>query len=153
MARTQSHIYFLQIVNIFVKKPFHEKWLLINMMILSFFIRLMVLFLPFKYLAKLLGKQGEQSSIEMVNINWEIVNNYSKKINHISRVVPWNSNCLVQVALGKILLKREKIISHVHFGVKKYENELKAHAWLSVGKKIVLGGELAGEYKKVSTFT
>ena len=57
--------------------------------------------------------------------------------------VPWRSDCLVQALAAQRWLASLGIGSAIHLGVKPSESPIDAHAWLMVGDRIVLGGEVA----------
>lgn len=57
--------------------------------------------------------------------------------------VPWRSDCLVQALAAQHWLAAKAIGSTVHLGVKPSGAPLNAHAWLKVGDRIVLGGDIA----------
>lgn len=137
-----------------MKKPAKDKWVLTKIATLSFFIRMVILLLPFKYLATFLGKQNKTAVSEMKStIDKTVVESVTRQIKNVSSYVPWDSNCLVQATVGKILLRKERIDSTVCFGVKKEDNKMKAHAWLRVGPDIILGGEIASQFTEVSSFS
>jgi hypothetical protein len=154
MGRFATITYFPQAVGIFLRKSWKEKWTLITIIVLSFFVRMMVLLFPFKYLAKFLGDQNKATdSGQKLCFVPNVVHNISRQIKNVSSIVPWDFNCLVQAAVGKIILRRKKIASTIHFGVKKEDNSMKAHAWLKVGSEILLGGEIVDQYTEVSSFS
>lgn len=112
------------------------------------------LILPFKVYARFLGEINSESSRNPQNVEWEYVNGISQSIKNISLVSPITFTCLVQATVGKIFISGKEIDSTIYFGVKKDESKnMKAHAWLRVGPKIVLGGEVADQYNVVSTFS
>ena len=57
--------------------------------------------------------------------------------------VPWRSDCLVQALAAQHWLASRGIGSSIHLGVKPSEAPIDAHAWLKVGDRIVLGGDVA----------
>jgi hypothetical protein len=49
------------------------------------------------------------------------------------------------------MLSKKNIPHTLHLGVKKTPaGEMKAHAWLSVANKIIIGGASAGEFREIS---
>lgn len=59
--------------------------------------------------------------------------------------VPWKSDCLVQALAAQRWLKTARINSTLSLGVRQQpENGFEAHAWLSVGTRLVTGGDIAG---------
>lgn len=57
--------------------------------------------------------------------------------------VPWRSDCLVQALAAQQWLARHDIGSTVHLGVKSTAAPIDAHAWLKVGGRVVIGGDVA----------
>ncbi|MCL6682823.1 lasso peptide biosynthesis B2 protein [Sphingomonas alba] len=57
--------------------------------------------------------------------------------------VPWRSDCLVQALAAQHWLASMGIGSSIHLGVKPSEAPIDAHAWLKVGDRILLGGDVA----------
>ena len=58
--------------------------------------------------------------------------------------VPWRSDCLVQALAGQRWLARLGIASDLFVGVKPpAANRLDAHAWLTVGDRVLIGGDVA----------
>lgn len=62
--------------------------------------------------------------------------------------VPWRSDCLVQALAAQRWLRRQGIGSAIHVGVRSAPPAIDAHAWLTIGDKVVLGGE-AGDYAEL----
>ena len=59
--------------------------------------------------------------------------------------VPWRSDCLVQALAAQHWLASLGIGSSIHLGVRASQAPIDAHAWLKVGGRVVLGGEV-GNY-------
>jgi len=57
--------------------------------------------------------------------------------------VPWRSDCLVQALAAQHWLASMGIGISIHLGVKPSEAPIDAHAWLKVGDRILLGGDVA----------
>jgi hypothetical protein len=57
--------------------------------------------------------------------------------------VPWRSDCLVQALAAQHWLASMGIGSSIHLGVKPSKAPIDAHAWLKVGDRILLGGDVA----------
>lgn len=141
-------------IAIFLKKPLSKKLLLMRIFFLLSVTGLANLLLPFKVYARFLGKINSESTQNSDNVDWEYVERIAHSIRNISKVSPFEFKCLVQATVGKIFIARKNMDGTIYFGVKKDETKnLKAHAWLRVGPKIVLGGEIADQYNVVSTFS
>lgn len=141
-------------IAIFWKKSLNEKFLLIRIFSLLSLAGLANLVFPFKVYARFLGKINSESTRNGENIDWEYVERIAHFIRNVNKVSPFEFKCLVQATVGKIFIARRNMESTIYFGIKKDgAKNLKAHAWLRVGPKIVLGGEIADQYNVVSTFS
>jgi hypothetical protein len=59
-------------------------------------------------------------------------------VRRASRFVP-GATCLTQAIAARTLLARRGHSSTLHLGVAKEDGELKAHAWLEAGGRVVIG--------------
>lgn len=140
-------------LSIFLSKPFRHKLLLIRIFLLLSVAGFANLVLPFKVYARFLGEINSESAQNPEGVDWEYVERIAQSIKNVSLTGPFDFKCLVQATAGKVFLAQKGIKSTIYFGVKKDESQtMKAHAWLRVGPKIVLGGEIADEYNTVSTY-
>lgn len=74
-------------------------------------------------------------------------------INGLVARTPWKSTCLVKALAAHKMLKRRNISSRIHFGVKKSsDNDFEAHAWLSVGDKVIIGGENLEDFVELGSY-
>lgn len=139
---------------IFWNKSFRQKIFLFRIFLMLNLAGTANTILPFKVYARFLGQINSESSLSPKNIDWQYVERVSKSVRNVSKVSPFNFKCLVQATVGKYFIARERIDSTIYFGVKKDElQNLKAHAWLRVGPKIMLGGEVADQYNVISTYS
>ncbi|NBC02158.1 MAG: lasso peptide biosynthesis B2 protein [Bacteroidetes bacterium] len=139
---------------IFWNKTLRQKLFLFRIFLMLNLIGVANLLLPFKVYSRFLGQINSESTQNPKNVDWTYVEQVSKSVKNVSKVSPIEFKCLVQATVGKYFVARERIDSTIYFGVKKDESHhLKAHAWLRVGSKIVLGGEVADQYNIVSTYS
>jgi len=122
--------------------------------------RAAILLLPFRFLAPLLGQHYKNVSLAALVtedqrlIAWRI----GRITESACKYTPWESKCLVQALIARSLLAWYHIPYVLYLGVCKAgasENqgeELKAHAWLSVGPWIITGREGHKAFTIVSTF-
>ena len=116
-------------------------------------VRIIVLTLPFKWIARYLGWQGSESPYAEDSAKLEVSQNIGRAIEIISRHSLWESKCLVQAITGKLLLRNRSIENTLYLGVKINEkNRLIAHAWLRVGPEIITGVIGMGEFTTVARF-
>ena len=73
-------------------------------------------------------------------------------VNAAGRHLPGNYVCLPRALTAMQLLLRRKIPCTLCFGAATKEDQLKAHAWLSCGKKILTGERESRQYPTVATF-
>ena len=58
--------------------------------------------------------------------------------------LPWRADCLVQARAAERWLASVGIASDLHFGVHRVKQPVfEAHAWLTVGSRIVTGGDIS----------
>jgi len=143
-------------VNSFLKLPRLYKIWFVCCYFFSGLVRAAILLLPFRYLSPYLGAHYN-------NIQLTVLVTEEQKLLawHIGRMTelacqytPWESKCLVQAFLTRCLLRYYRIPCVLFLGVMncKMENDLKAHAWLSVGSWVVSGRKGHKSFTVVSTF-
>lgn len=73
----------------------------------------------------------------------------------VGRNVPWECKCLAEALCVKWMLDRYRIPSVTFLGAYLAPEDakgMKAHAWLAVERKIVIGGRLSPLYKVTAVF-
>ena len=66
-------------------------------------------------------------------------------IPRVAARLPWRADCLIQARAAEHWLATAGIASDLHFGVPKVKQPVfEAHAWLTVGDRIVTGGDISG---------
>ena len=64
-------------------------------------------------------------------------------IPRVAARVPWRADCLIQAHAAQRWLTSAGITSDLHFGVPKVKPPVfEAHAWLTVGDRVVTGGDI-----------
>jgi hypothetical protein len=115
--------------------------------------RLAVWFIPFRHLAKGLGKkmgespttQTERQRSEASLIGWAV--------RGLAQRLPWMKQCLVQAVAATWMLQRRRIPSTLYFGLAKDPSkQLKAHAWVRCGTLVLTGAHGRNQFKVVATF-
>ena len=66
--------------------------------------------------------------------------------------MPFRAKCLEQALALRSMLRRRGIASVLHYGIRNDGSGLSAHAWLTIGGKIVIGGSSAAQFAEVATF-
>jgi len=137
-----------------MKIPIRDKLLFLEAVFLDLIFRMIILFIPLKYYAFLIGKQGEKTSAsEELLINNEI-KSVLRASKRAFRVSLWESVCFDKALTVKHMLKRRGIQTTIYFGLQKDgKNMLNAHAWLRYGKYIIAGRVGMEKFTVVSFFS
>lgn len=69
----------------------------------------------------------------------------ARSVTRASVLVPF-ATCLTQAMAGGFLLRRAGYEADIHFGAARGEEGFKAHAWLTSGGGILIGGREAAAY-------
>ncbi|SEW44103.1 Transglutaminase-like superfamily protein [Chitinophaga sp. YR573] len=125
---------------------FAEAWLLLAMA------RLILIFIPFRKIARLLGEKiATQLPLPSTKSTQPLQQNIRIAISRASKFSPWRTACFEQALAAKIMLKNRKTVSIVYFGVRK-KNTTLAHAWLESGGITVTGGRNSSLFSVIAAF-
>jgi len=141
----------------FSRRPLSDKWLFVQAYMLLGVFRLAINTLAFKRLAKRLGQHMEESSRELSDDDeLQQSRRISWAIQRASCFTLWKSNCFPQAITAQYLLRRRGIPSTLYLGALLDDSsklkEMKAHAWLRCGPRIVTGREGHRQFGVVATF-
>ena len=137
----------------FLDLPWREKGLYLEVFFLTGIVRLVVLVLPFRWLAPALGKHMQESPDKEDITILKKARRIGRIIESVSRYTLWESKCLVQAIVGKIILRQYGISNTLYLGVGKDEQmSLVAHSWLRCGELILTGGHDLHRYAIVGKF-
>lgn len=104
-----------------------------------------VAFFPFRTAIRLgsirLRARGHASSEDIV---WAVET--------ASRRMPWRTVCLQKGLAAQHMLRATGIDARLHYGLRHNSDRLEAHVWVSVGESILVGGEQASGFARVSVF-
>ena len=74
----------------------------------------------------------------------ELLDRVAFAIPRVAARVPWRATCLVQALAAKRWLHRRGIPTELILGAKEAgEDRIDAHAWLKVGERILVGGDVS----------
>jgi Transglutaminase-like superfamily len=110
--------------------------------------RLVVRFVPpariFAWINRPLRRVDRFAADEVTWIAWAI--------EHLG-ARPWmNALCLPQALAAHAMLRRRGIASRLCLGVARDGGGLAAHAWVEIGKEIIVGGSRAGGFTRLAEF-
>ena len=128
----------------------NDKKLLLEATITLFWVKLMVMLIPLRWYAKVLGVEHTISPEELYEN--EIIFKISMAIARGRKAFPWKTMCLCEAVTAKIMLTRRKVVSTLYLGVAKENGALIAHAWLRCGTGYVTGKRGMEKFTVVSTF-
>jgi len=116
--------------------------------------RAVLLTVPFRLIARRLGRQLTVSDLSLVGSTPPpVALRVAAGIETMARHTPWESACLAQAIAGRFMLGRRGLRSRLYLGTRKDEaGKLVAHAWLQSGNEILLGRTAHDTYTVLSVF-
>ncbi len=133
-----------------------ERLLLLEAFALLGIARLLVLVIPFRWLACSLGQRMGESGTQVGEAHLQHARLIGQAVHSAANNTPWESVCLPQAVAGQWMLKRRRIPATLYLGVAKDEakqEKLAAHAWLRCGDIILTGASGHRQFTVVATFS
>ncbi len=133
-----------------------ERWLLLEAFLLLGVARLLVLTIPFRWLAGSLGQHMSESDTRANPTDLRQAGLIGHAVRSAANNTPWQSVCLPQAIAAQWMLKRRRIAATLYLGVAKdltKTQQLAAHAWLRCGDVILTGGHSHKDFTVLSTFS
>ena len=132
----------------FMQMPLQRKWLLAEAFLLLFAARAALRVLPVRAIFRW---AAEASSVtpsvtdhdhSAEAVRWAVLT--------VARYGPLSFVCFPQALAGSAMLRWRRIGSTLHYGVRRSaDGQLRAHTWLQVGERMLLGGESAPLFTRV----
>jgi hypothetical protein len=135
----------------FFRRRSADRLILLEAVILLALARVLVHTVRFERVATRLGSHMAQSSDEDSPEAYATARRVRWAVATAARNLPFDVICLPQAIAGKLMLRRRGIASTLYLGV-AYDPDLKAHAWLRVGRVIVTGAKGRIGFSVISTF-
>jgi hypothetical protein len=116
--------------------------------------RLVIVLLPFRWLAARLGAHMHESPAESDGDDERSLRRVRWALGAVSRRAPWRCLCLEQAVAATVMLRRRRLPSTLYLGVARAGERagVEAHAWVRSGTFFVTGGEARARFTVVSTF-
>jgi hypothetical protein len=119
--------------------------------------RLALLTVPFRHLAPWLGDNLKTSAaVPLVSERQaRQALEIGRAVRTAARYTPWESKCLAQAMVARLLLGLRGIPYALFLGVRKDETDpagMAAHAWVCSGPAFITGGRSFGQFTVVGTF-
>jgi hypothetical protein len=116
------------------------------------FFRLALNFLPVQRLTAWMGKDAQAQSSVSQGKALETIRRVEWSIGAVVRHGPLTFVCFPQSLAGYFMLRRRHIASKLFYGVTRDADQLKAHTWLKVGDRTVVGGDVESQFTVLNTF-
>lgn len=137
----------------FFRLPFAEQRLLLEAACLTSLASLALLVLPFRWVARQLGTQMQETPTAPSEADEATLQRIRKAILIATRNLPWKSRCFAQAIAGSMMLRLRHMSGTLYLGVARDDvRDVAAHAWLRSGCTLVTGGEEAARHSVVATF-
>jgi Uncharacterised nucleotidyltransferase/Transglutaminase-like superfamily len=116
------------------------------------FFRIALNFLPVQKLTAWMGRpHAIETSLTQENAA-QTLRRIEWSINAVIRHVPLTFVCFPQCLAAYFMLRRRHISSRLFYGVTRDADQLKAHTWVKVGNRTVVGGEVESRFTVLTTF-
>ncbi|MEM7116770.1 MAG: lasso peptide biosynthesis B2 protein [Chloroflexota bacterium] len=138
----------------FWRLPWARKVLLVQSGLLLLLAKLLVQFVPFRWLAPRLGRLNAANDKEPSQQQMHEIRQIQWAIRLWGKRLPWFTTCLTEAMTAKFLLSRRQIETSLFLGAAfNAERSLDAHAWLRCGSVYVTGGAGEKAYGVLASFS
>lgn len=115
--------------------------------------KLLLLLVPFRWLAPRLGKPMTESPAAITEAERRLASRISWAVQSVATHVPFGFACLPQAMAAKWMLRRRRLASTIYLGVARPDEvKFTAHAWLRAGDKILTGRAESRTHTTLATF-
>ena len=138
------------------RRSWAERRLLLEAFTLLAVARLLVLTVPFKWLASSIGKHMSESGENVDPSELQRARMVGQAVRSAANYTPWKSVCFPQAVAAQWMLKRRHIPATLYLGLSKNEalpQKLAAHAWLRCGGVILTGASGHRQFTVVAMFS
>lgn len=112
---------------------------------------LIIALLPFRTVTLIAGSLGAHER-GMESGEHDQLRDCCTAIKRCARRLPWKAVCFQQGLALQMMLRRRDMGSTLHYGVAQTATALKAHVWISVAGRVVIGGETLERFAEVASF-
>lgn len=132
----------------FVRYRVPATWLLLGVA------RLLVLVMPFKKMAPMLGQKSLHASTALLLPEQLPQARYIKQLIRVSsNYCPWNANCFAQAIVAIWWFGWYRLPYTLYFGLTKHsQHQMSAHAWVVAGPVAVTGAYSFDQYTVVGIY-
>jgi Uncharacterised nucleotidyltransferase/Transglutaminase-like superfamily len=116
------------------------------------FFRIVLNFLPVQKLTTWMSRPGTAQVAVSPGMAAEILRRIEWSIDAVVRHAPLTFVCFPQCLAAYFMLRRRHIASKLFYGVTRDADHLKAHTWVKVGDRTVVGGDVESRFTVLTTF-
>ena len=116
------------------------------------FFRIALSFLPVQKLTAWMSKPDTAQVAVSPGMAAEILRRIEWSIEAVVRHAPLTFVCFPQCLAAYFMLRRRHIASKLFYGVTRDADHLKAHTWVKVGDRTVVGGDVESRFTVLTTF-
>jgi hypothetical protein len=135
--------------------PSSNKFLFVEALYTTAYVRFTLSFLPFKIVNGWLGKANAEVDLAATLLPEQI--QYIKDVHHAIKLADkyaiWKTECYTQALTGKILLRKRNIPSTLFIGFKKENDKYEGHAWLKTARGIITGNMNLAQFQVNAFFS
>jgi hypothetical protein len=116
------------------------------------FFRIALSFLPVQKLTAWMSRPNSVQVAVSPGMAAEILRRIEWSIDAVVRHAPLTFVCFPQCLAAYFMLRRRHIASKLFYGVTRDADHLKAHTWVKVGDRTVVGGDVESHFTVLTTF-
>ena len=116
------------------------------------FFRIVLSFLPVQKLTAWMSTPDAARVAISPGMAAEILRRIEWSIDAVVRHAPLTFVCFPQCLAAYFMLRRRHIASKLYYGVTREADHLKAHTWVKVGDRTVVGGDVESHFTVLTTF-
>jgi hypothetical protein len=116
------------------------------------FFRIVLNFLPVQKLTTWMSRPDAAQVAITPGMAAEILRRIEWSIDAVVRHTPLTFVCFPQCLAAYFMLRRRHIASKLFYGVTRDADHLKAHTWVKVGDRTVVGGDVESHFTVLTTF-
>ena len=115
------------------------------------FFRIALKFLPVQRLTAWMGRDAQGQPVAQTNAT-QTIRRVEWSIDAATRYAPLTFVCFPRCLAAYFMLHRRHIASKLFYGVAREADQLKAHTWVKVGDRTVVGGDVESQFTVLNTF-
>jgi hypothetical protein len=116
------------------------------------FFRIALKFLPVQKLTAWMSRGNGKQTFPNPEGAAQIMRRVEWSIDAVVRHAPIDFVCFPQCLAAYFMLRRRHVASRLFYGIAREANQLKAHTWVKVGDRTIVGGNVESQFTVLTTF-